>query len=169
MKKYIRNYILFVATIVWALSIVLYAILFNWFEKGINNTLVQLVWPTLTIAVVSLVQWLVSKPIAEYMDSPNMEVPDFSVVKHHKLQHKKGLSLEGLAKSLPKRFVISHIDTESNKIKLYDKNLWQWGIGYIIEMRPEETVIFSFPFSSHSIGAEGVREKSVAQLTACLS
>ncbi|MCT4588866.1 MAG: hypothetical protein N4A71_13655 [Carboxylicivirga sp.] len=169
MKKYIRNYLLIVASIVWALSIVLYAILFNWFEKGINNILVQLVWPTLTIAVVGLVQWFVSKSIAEYMDGANMEVPDFSVVKRHKLQHKKGLSVEELVKRLPKRFVISQIDTERNKIKLYDKNIWQWGIGYIIEMRPEETIVFSFPFSSHSIGSEGVREKSVTQLMTYLS
>lgn len=168
MKKYIRKYLLIVASVMWVLLILLSAILFNWFDKGIDDFLSKLIFPTLLVIITSLVHWMVSKPIAEYMDSPNMEVPDFSVVKNHKRPHKKGLSLEDLAKSLPKRFVVSHIDTESKMIKLYDKNIWQWGIGYIIEMRPEETIVFSFPFSSHAIGAERVREKSVAQLMACL-
>ncbi|MBS2210238.1 hypothetical protein KEM09_02430 [Carboxylicivirga mesophila] len=168
MKMYIRKYLLIVASVVWVLLILLSAILFNWFDKEIDDFLSKLIFPTLIVIISGLVQWMVSKPIAEYMDSPNMEVPDFSVVKNHKLPHKKGLSLEELTKSLPKRFVVSHIDTESKKIKLYDKNIWQWGIGYIIEMRPEETIVFSFPFSSHAIGAERVREKSVAQLMACL-
>lgn len=168
MKKYIRKYILIVATVMWVLLILLNAILFNWVDKDVDDFLSKLVFPTFMVIIPGLVQWIVSKPIAEYMDSPNMEVPDFSVVKNHKLQHKMGLSLEELTKSLPKRFVVSHIDTENKKIKLYDKNIWQWGIGYIIEMRPEETIVFSFPFSSHAIGAERVREKGLAQLKTCL-
>ncbi|WP_289054433.1 hypothetical protein [Carboxylicivirga marina] len=169
MKNYIRKFILIASFGVWILAIVLYAILFNWIDKSINDILLQMLSPTLIIFIPGLVQWLVSKSKAEYMDSSEMNVPSFSVVKHQKLQRKEGLNIEDLARVLPKQFTISNIDSENNKIKLYDKNIWTWATGYIIELRQNEIVIFSFPFSSHSIGAEGGREKGLAKLSACLS
>lgn len=172
MKKYIGKFILKVTLIVWVSSLVLYAVLFNWFDKqlDVDFVLMQLVYPTITVLLTSLIWWNILKSRAKYMDSPNMEVPDFSVVRHHKLPHKKDLGIEELIKALPNRFVIAHMDAVNNKVKLYEKpSFWSWGNGYIIEIRSEETVVFSFPYSSHPLGVERSREKGVAKLTTSLS
>ncbi len=170
MKKYLKKLLVKSALIVWVCAIVVNAILFKWLDKDVIDILLQLVSSTLVIFMPSLIWWNVLKPRLEYMDSTSMEVPNFSVVRQHKLHHKKGLSIEDLIKALPKRFIVSHIDVEKNKVKFYDKpSFWSWGTGYIMEFRPEEAVVFSFPLSSHPIGVERIREKSIAQLTSCLS
>jgi hypothetical protein len=172
MKKHLKKLIIKGALITWVFSLVLYSILFNRSDKqlDVDFVLVQLVYPTLIVFIPSLMWWSILKSRARYVDSSNMEVPDFSVVREHRLKHKKDLGIEELIKDLPNSFVITHMDAENKKVKLYEKpSFWSWGNGYIIEIRPDETVVFSFPLSSHPIGAERKREKGVARLTTHLS
>ncbi|WP_430812762.1 MULTISPECIES: hypothetical protein [unclassified Carboxylicivirga] len=169
MKQYLKNYMLKGTMGVWVLAIILNIILFNWLESELDFIVMQLASVTIVIFVPQLMWWNVLIARAEYIYSPNMEVPDFSVVRRHTLAIKSGLSLETLTEALPDRFFVSQIDVQGNKIKLYDKAFWSVGIGYILELRPTELDIISFPISSHAVGAERRREKSVAALKACLS
>lgn len=169
MKKFMNNYLK--ATIgVWILALLVLILLYNWFNQDFDFLIVQSVSLTLVIFIPSLFWRNVIKSRAKYMNSSSMVVPDFSVVKHHYLQNKIGLSSEDVIKVLPHSFTVTNIDVKNNKIKVYDKpSVWTWFTGYIIEVKPEETVIVSFPLSSQVIGAEGKREKGVAQLVKCLS